>query len=166
MQRPEQTVGEVEDVRVVGGRDAEHVADHDERQLRGEVVAEVALPALAEPVDQAIGERTDPRLVIPDPRRREAPVHELAALGVVGRILVHHPRHRPALHPRALGAGEHGRVPTDGADALPGDDTPHAVALVTDDRRDRAQLPVDGPGPGAEERGVEEVEVGRGDARP
>ena len=39
-------------------------------------------------------------------------------------------------------------------------------ALVTDDRRNRAQLPVDGPGPGAVEPGVEEVEVVRGDARP
>ena len=56
--RPAQQVG------AVVGRDAEHVADDDHRQRRGEVVPEVALAAFADGVDQFVAERADARLAV------------------------------------------------------------------------------------------------------
>ena len=48
-------------------RDAEHVADDDQRQRRGEVVPEVALASLADRVDQLVADAADARRAVARP---------------------------------------------------------------------------------------------------
>ena len=61
VQRAEHVVGPAEQRGAVRGGDAEHVADDDQRQRCGEVVPEVALPALADRVDQLVADPADAR---------------------------------------------------------------------------------------------------------
>src|SRR5690606_3836654 len=55
-QRPQHVVGPGQQLLAVLGREAEGVADHDERQLRGQVGDEVALAALADGVDDLVAD--------------------------------------------------------------------------------------------------------------
>ena len=51
-----------EQLAAVARRHAEHVADHDHRERRREVVHEVALTPLADAVDQVVADLTEVRL--------------------------------------------------------------------------------------------------------
>ena len=92
------------------GRDAQHVADHDQGQRRGEVVAESHSPRSANGVDEVVAGRSDARRGGADPRRRERAAHEPSPLPMRGRVHVDHPRERPGLRSAPAGAREDDRV--------------------------------------------------------
>ena len=64
--RAHHVVGPPQQVAAVLGLDAEHVADQDHRQRRGDVVHEVALAALAHRVDDRVAGVADLLLAVAD----------------------------------------------------------------------------------------------------
>ncbi len=67
--RADHVVGPAQQVVAVLGRDAEHVADQDHRERRGDVADEVAFAALADLVDDRVRDLTDLRFAVADPAR-------------------------------------------------------------------------------------------------
>ena len=63
----DQVVGPPQQVVVRARLEAEHVGDEQQRERRGDVPHEVALAALAHPVDDLVADGADARLVLGDP---------------------------------------------------------------------------------------------------
>jgi hypothetical protein len=112
------------------GCHAERVADHDQREQRGDVPDEVARTLLAHPVDDLVAHAPDLRLLIAHALGCEPPVDQLAPVPVLGIVHVDHHRERPVVGADALRVRERRRVLGDGLQVGVAADAPHAVALV------------------------------------
>ena len=111
-ERAHHGVAPLEQHLAVLGREAQLVADHDQRQRGGDVPHEVALAPLADAVDDLVADRADLVLALAHPAGREAPVHELAPRPVLRVVHVDHHRDRTALGPDAAGVRERLRDPS------------------------------------------------------
>lgn len=78
-------------------RDAQHVADHHDRQLMGEFLHDVHLPAVDHRVDQAVDQRLDARPHLLHPLGGEGLVDEAAQSGVVRRVAGQHHQFEAAI---------------------------------------------------------------------
>ncbi len=98
-----QVVGPAQEVGAVLGADAEGVADHDHRQVGGDVVDEVGLALLADRVEDLGAGLLDHRQALADPAGREALVDEHPPLEVGGVVHVDHHREGALAGPDAAG---------------------------------------------------------------
>ena len=157
--RAHHVVGPPQQVVAVFGRDAEHVADQHHRERRGDVAHEVALAALAHPVDDRVALVADVVLVVADATGRESAVHELASLPVLGIVHLDHHRERKSVgsdparvreRRGILRRAEHGRVARE---------PPHVVRGVEVHGRVRAHPGVGRVRVAGVEGAVEQVDV-------
>jgi hypothetical protein len=129
-QRSQHVVRPPQQLVAVGGRDAQHVADHHHRERSREIAHEVALTVLAHAVDEIVTDLGDVVARRAHPSGREAAAHELAPLQVAGRVHVDHPRHRSRVGTAAARARERRGIAPDGHHSGVGRNTPEIVALV------------------------------------
>ena len=108
--RADQVVGPAQQVVVRLGREAEHVGDEQQRQRRGDVPHEVALPLRRDAVDDLRADAADRRLVIAHAPRREPAAHELAPARVLGIVHRDHHREVVAVRTRRAVARERRRI--------------------------------------------------------
>ena len=108
--RTDEVVGPAQQIVAVFGCDAEHVADQDHRERRGDVAHEIALALLADLVDDRVGDGADLGLAGPYSTRREPLVDELAPLPVLGIVHVDHHRDRAVVRSDATRVRERGGV--------------------------------------------------------
>ena len=83
---PDHPVAPLEELVPVGLRDAEHLGDHLERELGGDVDHEVGLALLDHLVEDAVGLLADAVFERADLAGRETAVDELAVARVLGRV--------------------------------------------------------------------------------
>ena len=83
---PDHPVAPLEELVPVFLRNTDHLGDHLERHLGGDVDDEVALAGLDHVVEDLVGELADVRLDHAHLAGREAAVHELAVARVLGRV--------------------------------------------------------------------------------
>ena len=103
----DQVVGPAQQAVAVLGQHAEHVADHDHRQRRGDLAHEVDAALLRGASSISAGaDRADPRLVLGDAARREAAVHQVAAPLVIVAVEVDHRRDGRRVGPHAEAVAE------------------------------------------------------------
>jgi hypothetical protein len=134
-QSGDELVGPAQQHVAVLGLDAEEVADHDHRQVRGDVVHEVALAAGRDRVDELVADAADAGLVVLDPARRQPLVHEVPPAPVVGIVEVDHRGDRRRVRSRAHARAEGLRVLRDPQELRVRRDAPDAPDLVPVDRR-------------------------------
>jgi len=101
-----EVVAPVQELLPIGGRDAQQVADGDERQPRSHVPHQVELPALGGRVQERSGGAADRVLLVANPTRCEPLVDELAPLEVLRVVGVDHARHRGLVGSDPLGVAE------------------------------------------------------------
>ena len=158
--RAHHVVGPAQQVVAVFGRDAEHVADQHHRERRGDVAHEVALAPLAHPVDDRVALVADVVLAVADAAGREAAVHELAPLPVLGIVHVDHHRERTRVGPDAARVRERRRVLRRAEHRRVAREAPHVVRGVEVHGRVRAHPRVGRVRVAGVEGAVEQVDVG------
>ena len=151
-------VGPAVEAEALVGVEAHELGDDDQRQVDGEVLDEVALPALGDLVDDLVGQLPHVVAELAHRAGREALVDQPALAGVLGVV---HPddRHRRGdARSDALGGAVALRVAADVAHVLVARHDPQLVARVPVHRALVAQPPVGVPGVVVEAR-VEDVDL-------
>ena len=133
-ERLEHVVGPAQQVVSVAGRDAQHVADHDDGQRRRDVLDEVAVAPLADGVDDGVAGQSHPVLHGPHPLGSEPLGDEPAAPHVLGRVEVDHHGQGGELGPDPLRAGKGLGVDRDLFDGRVAGRGPQVVGLVVVER--------------------------------
>ncbi|WP_303641351.1 hypothetical protein [Actinomadura madurae] len=134
-QRPEHVVGPGQQRLAVARREPEGVADHDQRELGGQVGDEVAFAALADPVDDLVAEPFEVGPPAGDPPRGEPGADQPAAQLVLGIVHVDHHRQRAVVGADALAVAEQPGMPGDVLGRRVGRDPPDlAVGVPVDGR--------------------------------
>src|SRR6185312_7674019 len=87
-----------EEIVAVGIGNAEHFADHRDRQPEGEILDHVHRAVGLDAVDRSVDDRLDARPHVGDAARGEGLDHEAAQAGVIGRVLAQHPQAHMAQH--------------------------------------------------------------------
>ncbi len=113
----------------------EQVGNDHEREGRRHVPHEVALAPLADAIEDPVAQAHDRLLHLADAARREAPIHQPAALAVLGIVHRDHHRQMHAVRARGPMAREGGRVLLDGKHVVVLGDPPHRGGLVVVDGR-------------------------------
>ena len=132
---PHEIVGPAQEVVVCVLVEPEQVGDHHERQQRRHVPHEVAPTVLADAVEDPLAQGHDRRFHLGDPARREAPVHQPAALAMLGIVHGDHHGQVHAVGPRGPVAREGGWVLLHRQHVGVRGDAPHVGRLVVVDGR-------------------------------
>jgi hypothetical protein len=131
----EEDVDPVADLVVLLDRNAEHLTDHAHRELRGEVLDEVALALVGHVVEQRSHDASHVIFHAPDELRREPLGDERALLAVLLSVLMDHRRVGREVRAVAVGRRERLRVLRQEHDVVEAGNRPDLIGRVPIERR-------------------------------